>query len=73
MNNKSISFIQQFKAGDQKAFDSLVLLHKDWVIGMIYNMVHNRQDAEDISQDVFVSVYFSLKKFKEEYYWEHMF
>ena len=59
MNNKSISFIQQFKKGDQKAFDSLVLLHKDWVIGMICNMVHNKQDAEDISQDVFVSVYFA--------------
>ena len=65
MNNKSISFIQQFKKGDQKAFDSLVLLHKDWVIGMIYNMVHNKQDAEDISQDVFVSVYFALGKFKQ--------
>jgi len=66
VNNKSILFIQQFKKGDQKAFDYLVLLHKDWVIGMIYNMVHNKQDAEDISQDVFVSVYFSLNKFKEE-------
>jgi len=65
VNNKTISFIQQFKKGDQKAFDSLVLLHKDMVIGMIYNMVHNSQDAEDISQDVFVSVYFALDKFKQ--------
>ena len=60
MNQDTNSFIQQFKKGDQKAFDRLVLLHKDWVIGMIYNMVHNKQDAEDISQDVFVSVYFAL-------------
>jgi RNA polymerase sigma-70 factor (ECF subfamily) len=64
VNNKTISFIQQFKKGDQNAFDRLVLLHKDWVIGMIYNLVHNKQDAEDISQDVFVSVYFALDKFK---------
>ena len=64
MNQDTNSFIQQFKKGDQKAFDRLVLLHRDWVIGMIYNMVHNKQDAEDISQDVFVSVYFALNKFK---------
>ena len=64
MNQDTNIFIQQFKSGDKKAFDSIVLLHKYFVIGMIYNMVLNKQDAEDISQDVFVSVYFSLKRFR---------
>ena len=64
MNKDTNIFIQQFKKGDKKAFDSIVLSHKDVVIGMIYKMVLNRQDAEDISQDVFVSVYFALDKFK---------
>ena len=64
MQEKTKKQIQQFKKGDKKAFDLLVLDHKDRVINMILSMVHNRQDAEDISQDVFVSVYFALDKFK---------
>lgn len=56
--------IQKFKVGDKSAFDKLIVFHKDWVIKMILSMVHNKQDAEDISQDVFVKVYFSLKAFK---------
>jgi len=64
VNQDTNIFIQQFKKGDNKAFDSIVLLHKDFVVGMIYKMVLNKQDAEDISQDVFVSVYFALERFK---------
>ena len=60
MQDKTKIYIQKFKAGDKTAFDQLVLYHKDWIVNMILSMVHNRQDAEDISQDVFVSVYFSL-------------
>ena len=55
----SMSAIEIAKSGY-----SVCILEKDRVIGMILSMVHNRQDAEDISQDVFVSVYFALSKFK---------
>ena len=64
MHDETKKQIQKFKQGNKKAFDALVLEHKDWVVGMILSMVHNRQDAEDISQDVFVSVYFALDKFR---------
>ena len=64
MQEKTKIQIQKFKNGDKKAFDQIVIDNKDWVINMILSMVHNRQDAEDISQDVFVSVYFALDKFK---------
>ena len=64
MQDNTKIYIQNFKEGDKKAFDDIIKLHKDWVINMILSMVHNKQDAEDISQDVFVSVYFALDKFK---------
>ena len=64
MQEKTKIQIQKFKNGDKKAFDQIVIDNKDWVINMILSMVHNKQDAEDISQDVFVSVYFALDKFK---------
>ena len=63
MEDKTKQYIQQFHSGDKKVFDDIVILHKEWTINMILSMVHNKQDAEDISQDVFVSVYFSLSKF----------
>ena len=56
--------IEEFKNGNNKAFDAIVIQNKEWVINLILSMVHNQQDAEDLSQDIFVSVYFSLKKFK---------
>ena len=64
MQDNTKKYIQKFKKGDNKAFDDIVNLHKDWVINIILSMVHNKQDAEDISQDVFVSIYFALYKFK---------
>ena len=64
MQDNTKKYIQKFKRGDKKAFDDIVNLHKDWAINLILSMVHNKQDAEDISQDVFVSVYFALNDFK---------
>ena len=64
MQEKTKKQIQNFKNGDNKAFDLIVLDNRDWVINMILSMVDNRQDAEDISQDVFVSVFFALDKFR---------
>lgn len=64
MQDKTNIYIQDFQNGNKSAFDSIVIEHKNWVFNMILSMVHNKQDAEDISQDVFVSVYFALDKFK---------
>tara|TARA_B110000438_G_C15752972_1_gene623842 strand:- start:587 stop:1120 length:534 start_codon:yes stop_codon:yes gene_type:complete len=65
VQDKTNIYIQNFKNGNKSAFDDIVNEHKNWVISMVLSMVHNKQDAEDISQDVFVSVYFALDKFKK--------
>ena len=56
--------IKQFVKGDEKSFDILVKNNRLWVMGLIESIVHNKYDSEDITQDVFVSIYFSLHKFK---------
>ncbi len=38
----------------------------DRIFNKILGMVKNRQDAEDISQEVFFSVYKNMKKFRKE-------
>ena len=63
---ENTDLIKQFIKGDEKAFDLLVKNNKIWVINLIQSIVHNEYDAEDIAQDVFVNIYFALKKFRFE-------
>jgi len=58
--------IEKFLRGDIKSYNELVHRHQGWVRGMTLNIVKNTQDAEDISQDVFVKMYFGLNYFRFE-------
>ena len=58
-------YIKLAKGGDRAAFGQLVKLHKDFTFSVIYNIVKNRQDAEDIMQNVFIKVFYKLKTFDE--------
>lgn len=49
--------------GDMKAFNLLVKQYERLVYYVIYKLVDNREDAEDISQDVFIRIYKSLNEF----------
>lgn len=40
--------------------------HKDMVFNLSLNYVQNYEDAEEITQDVFVTVFHSLQKFEEK-------
>jgi RNA polymerase sigma-70 factor (ECF subfamily) len=50
--------------GDDAAFDELVRLYHGKIYGLVYNMTSNRQDTEDLLQEVFTKAYSSLAKFK---------
>ncbi|NTW62874.1 MAG: RNA polymerase sigma factor [Chlorobiaceae bacterium] len=47
-------------------FRALVLEHQEMVLNTCFRFVFNREDAEDLAQDVFVEVYRSLDQFREE-------
>jgi RNA polymerase sigma-70 factor (ECF subfamily) len=50
----------------EKLFKSLVAEHQEMVINTCYRFVFNREDAEDLAQEVFVEVFRSLEQFREE-------
>jgi RNA polymerase sigma-70 factor (ECF subfamily) len=56
--------IQKLKSNDREAFYELVALYKDGVITTCYRFLLNKEDAEDISQEVFVEVYQSIGSFR---------
>jgi RNA polymerase sigma-70 factor (ECF subfamily) len=59
-----LDLVKQCQAGQTEAFDQLVNRYRTRVFAMIYNMVHNEQDAWDLAQDSFVKAWKSIKRFR---------
>ena len=59
-----LDLVKQSQAGDTEAFDQLVGRYRARVFGMIYNMVHNEQDAWDLAQDSFLKAWKSIGRFR---------
>lgn len=58
--------VDRARRGDREAFATLVRRHQDRAFNLAYQMVRNREDALDISQDAFARAYTSLPAFKGE-------
>jgi RNA polymerase sigma-70 factor (ECF subfamily) len=58
--------IQGLRNGDESAFKYLVDTYKDRVFNTAIGIVQNAEDAEDVSQEVFIQVYRSVQNFKGE-------
>jgi RNA polymerase sigma-70 factor, ECF subfamily len=50
---------------DQAAFEELVRRHQHRVFAVAGGILRRREDVEDVSQQVFVKAYFSLKRFDQ--------
>ena len=61
--NPEAALVKRCQAGDEAAFQQIVERHQSKVFSIIYGIVRSRNDAEDISQQVFTKVFFSIKKF----------
>ena len=58
--------IENCKAGDESAFAEIVLTYQKKVFNIAYRMLGNREEAKDLSQEVFLSVLESIKDLREE-------
>ncbi|HUL22713.1 MAG TPA: sigma-70 family RNA polymerase sigma factor [Thermodesulfobacteriota bacterium] len=58
--------IENCKAGDEKAFSEIVLHRQKRVFNIAYRMLGNSEEAKDLAQEVFISVFESIKDLKEE-------
>jgi RNA polymerase sigma-70 factor (ECF subfamily) len=50
---------------DKEAFEELIRRHQQRVFAVAGRILRKREDVEDISQQVFVKAYFSLKRFDQ--------
>ena len=53
--------VRRAQAEDQAAFEELVRRHQQRVTAVAGGILRQREDVEDIAQQVFVKAYFSLK------------
>src|ERR1700678_2853329 len=55
--------VQRAQSGDEAAFRDIVERYQSKVFSIIHGIVRHRNDVEDIAQQVFAKVYFSLRNF----------
>ena len=59
-------FVRRLKSRDEKAFTELVRLNQSSVFNLVLRMLGNRAEAEDVAQEVFVSVFRHIHRFRED-------
>lgn len=53
-------------AGDRGAFSELVAMHQHWVLRLAYRFSRDRQDAEDLAQEIFFRAWRRAGSFRGE-------
>lgn len=56
--------VRRAREGDREAFDRLVGAHLPRVWGVVFRIVRNREDAEDVVQETFLTAHRSLGEFR---------
>lgn len=57
-------FIESLKAGDAKAFDTLVTRYGGDVFGLLFRITEDSEEAGDLTQETFLSVFKAIKNFR---------
>ena len=63
-NMIDMALVNRFRSGDKEAFFGLVTRYKQPICSIVRKYFRNEQDADDISQEVFISLFKSLRSFR---------
>ena len=58
--------VSKTKKGDRDAYRQLVERYQKRVFGILFGMLHSREDAMELAQDVFIRVYQRIGEFEEK-------
>jgi RNA polymerase sigma-70 factor (ECF subfamily) len=58
--------VRRARAGDERAFEELVRVYQDRIFGLTYRMMGNRQEAEDLAQEVFLTMHRAIGTYRGE-------
>lgn len=66
MKLKEDEMLDRIRCGNQEGFLELVDLYKKRIISLCHSYTHDYQEAEDLSQEVFITLYKNLPSFRGE-------
>jgi RNA polymerase sigma-70 factor (ECF subfamily) len=61
--SEEATLVRRVQARDEIAFREIVERYQAKVFSIIYGILRNRNDAEDIAQQTFAKIYFSIRNF----------
>lgn len=61
-----VALVRRVQNDDATAFDILVNKYRSRLFSVIYNMTSNKEDAFDLTQDVFIKAYRGVKNFNQK-------
>ena len=67
MKQNDSELIHKAKNGDAKAYEGLLKKYRNSVYNLVYRMVRDVEEAEDLTQEAFIKAFNSLASFNEEY------
>lgn len=67
MEMSDYEIIQKCLAGNQQDFEELVVRYKKLIYSVVYNMINDKEEVNDISQEVFIRIYRSLDRYNPEF------
>lgn len=65
MSDTDKRLVQKAKAGDKHAFGKLVDKYQRWILNLVYELVHDWEEAKDLAQEAFIRSYQKLAQFQE--------
>ena len=67
MKTDDLILVDAALAGDQNAFKQLLKKHREAIYHVIFRIVHNPQEAEDLVQETFMKAFNSLSSYSSKY------
>lgn len=66
VDDPDIDLVNRWKEGDESAFEELVGRHQQRVFRLLMRMMGNREEAEDVAQETFLSLHRHGRRFRAE-------
>ncbi|HEX2687903.1 MAG TPA: sigma-70 family RNA polymerase sigma factor [Kofleriaceae bacterium] len=66
MSELERTLLRRLRDRDERAFRELIENHRDRVFNITYRMLGNRAEAEEVAQEVFITVFKTIETFREE-------
>jgi len=67
LETPDIDLVNNCLKGNQDSFTELVGRYKKLVYSVVYNMIRDKEEVNDISQEVFLRIYRALGRYNPEY------